>query len=212
MHGLVNRSLQCFLRDTYGADLWDAVARRAGIAADGFEAMQIYDDALTGAVLAAAAQQLAKPPEALLEDLGAYLVSLEPLRRLLRFGGVSYADFLQSLDDLQGRAQLALPDLGLPALRLVAEPDGRFALHLEGGGPCCCGAAPAGAAMTQLAPPVLAGVLRAMADDYGALALIDLPDQTAGPFARVIRIDLLQARYAEGRRFHLGLPVAEVAS
>jgi len=204
MHGLVNRSLQCFLRDTYGGDLWDAVARRAGIGPDGFEAMQSYDDALIGAVLDAAAQLLAKPPEALLEDLGAYLVSLEPLRRLLRFGGVGYADFLHSLDDLQGRAQLALPDLGLPALRLVAEPGGRFAVHL--------GAGPAGDVMARLAPPVLAGVLRAMADDYGALALIELPDPQARAGAGGIRIDLLQARYAKGRRFQLGLPAAEVAS
>jgi len=202
MHGLVNRSLQCFLRDTYGEGLWDAVARRAGIGPDGFEAMQIYGDALTEAVLAEAAQQLAKPPDTLLEDLGTYLVSLEPLRRLLRFGGVGYADFLHSLDDLQGRAQLALPDLGLPALRLEAEPGGRFVLHLGGGD--------AGDPMARLAPPVLAGMLRAMADDYGALALIELPDaQQDAPGA--IHIDLLQARYAKGRRFQLGLPVAEVA-
>lgn len=198
MHGLVNRSLQCFLRDTYGGDLWDAVARKAGIGPDGFEAMQQYDDALTDAVLAMAAQRLAKPPEALLEDLGAYLVSLEPLRRLLRFGGVSYTDFLHSLEDLQGRAQLALPDLGLPALRLVAEPEGHFALHLWD--------EPPGTAMARLAPPVLAGILRAMADDYGALALIALPDAAEGAAAPAIRIDLLQARYAKGRRFHLGLP------
>ncbi|MDP3342747.1 heme NO-binding domain-containing protein [Frigidibacter sp.] len=204
MHGLVNRSLQCFLRDTYGGDLWDAVARRAGIGPDGFEAMQIYDDALTEAVLGVAAQRLAKPPEALLEDLGAYLVSLEPLRRLLRFGGVGYADFLHSLDDLQGRAQLALPDLGLPALRLVAAPGGQFALHLGGGDV-------AGCTMARLAPPVLAGMLRAMADDYGALVLIELSGPQGAGRAGAIHIDLLQARYAKGRRFHLGLPVAEVA-
>ena len=27
MHGLINRSIQCFLRDTYGAAFWSAVAR-----------------------------------------------------------------------------------------------------------------------------------------------------------------------------------------
>jgi len=204
MHGLVNRSLQCFLRDTYGGDLWGAVAQGAGIAPDGFEAMQLYDDALTEAVLGGAAQRLSKPPEALLEDLGAYLVSLEPLRRLLRFGGVGYADFLHSLDELQGRAQLALPDLGLPALRLVAAQGGQFALHLGGGQAASC-------AMARLAPPVLAGMLRAMADDYGALVLIELHEAAGVQRAGVIHIELLQARYAEGRRFHLGLPRAEAA-
>ncbi|AMY68599.1 heme NO-binding domain-containing protein [Frigidibacter mobilis] len=204
MHGLVNRSLQCFLRDTYGNDLWGAVARRAGIGPDGFEAMQVYDDALTEAVLGGAAQRLSKPPEALLEDLGAYLVSLEPLRRLLRFGGVGYADFLHSLDDLQGRAQLALPDLGLPALRLVAAPGGQFALHLGSGERETC-------ATARLAPPVLAGMLRAMADDYGALVLIELPEAPGAHGVGTIHIELLEARYATGRRFHLGWPVPEAA-
>lgn len=29
MHELINRSIQCFLRDTYGAATWGAVAREA---------------------------------------------------------------------------------------------------------------------------------------------------------------------------------------
>ena len=47
MHGLMNRSIQCFLRDTYGAGCWRSVAQDIGIGADGFEAMLLYDDALT---------------------------------------------------------------------------------------------------------------------------------------------------------------------
>jgi len=43
MHGLVNRSVQCFLRDTYGTDLWVAVAAEAGVAPEGFEALMHYD-------------------------------------------------------------------------------------------------------------------------------------------------------------------------
>ena len=89
MHGLINRSLQSFLRDTYGIGLWSSVADEAGVPTEGFEAMLTYEDALTDRVLACAATALAKPREALLEDLGMFLVSLEPLRRLLRFGGVA---------------------------------------------------------------------------------------------------------------------------
>ena len=49
MHGLVNRSLQCFLRDTYGAPLWDRLAEGVGVGPQGFEAMLVYDDGLTDA-------------------------------------------------------------------------------------------------------------------------------------------------------------------
>lgn len=190
MHGLVNRSIQSFLRDTYGATLWSRVADAAGVGAGGFEAMLSYDDAVTDAVLDAAAAALAKPREALLEDLGIYLVGLEPLRRLLRFGGVDYVDFLHSLDELPDRVRLAVAEIEMPEIELTATGPGRFVL-------CCRGARPGFGA-------VLAGVLSAMADDYGALALID----ATGAGAERITIELLQARFASGRRFDLAGPVA----
>ncbi|MDZ7908979.1 MAG: heme NO-binding domain-containing protein [Gemmobacter sp.] len=117
MHGLINRSIQCFLRDTYGAPVWATIVREAGLGFDSFETMLTYDAALTDAVLEAAARVLGKPRDYVLEDLGTYLVTHEntqAVRRLLRFGGVSFADFLHSLEDLPGRARLALPDIELP--------------------------------------------------------------------------------------------------
>ena len=100
MHGLINRSIQSFLRDTYGEDVWQRVVRLAGLDFESFQAMLFYDDKLTHATLAAASGLLQRPAEALLEDVGTYLVShpnLESLRRLMRFGGVTFEDFLHSL-------------------------------------------------------------------------------------------------------------------
>lgn len=192
MHGLVNRSLQCFLRDTYGAAVWTAVAEEAGIGSQGFEAMLRYDDAVTNTVLAVAARKLSKPQSALLEDLGMFLVSLEPLRRLMRFGGVDYVDFLHSLDELPDRARLAVAELDMPELTLQSLSEDRYEL--------LCRANHPGFA------PVFAGILRAMADDYGALALIDLSDAVGQD--QLITIELLQSRYALGRRFDLARPGA----
>lgn len=190
MHGLVNRSIQCFLRDTYGADVWAAVAAEAGLDAQGFEALLSYEDRLTDVVVDAAARRLAKPREALLEDVGIYLAGLEPLRRLLRFGGVDYIDFLQSLDELPDRVRLAVPELEMPDLRLVPSGPGRFAL--------ACRAPHAGFAA------VFAGVLRAMADDYGSLVLIEAGGRDTGP--DTVSIELLDTRFASGRRFDLARP------
>ena len=58
MHGLINRSIQCFLRDTYGVSSWSAIARAAGLGFDNFEPLLIYDTALTESVIEAAAQHL----------------------------------------------------------------------------------------------------------------------------------------------------------
>lgn len=190
MHGLINRSIQSFLRDSYGAPVWQQVVQSAGLEFDSFEPMLTYDDGLTDAVLNAAAARLARAREVVLEDLGSYLVShanLEPLRRLLRFGGVDFLDFLQSLDELPGRSRLAVPDLVLPQMELTEEGGDVFTLVCRDG------------------PPgfgnVMAGILRAMADDYGALALIEVAEATPGQERIAIR--LLDRAFARGRHFDL---------
>lgn len=190
MHGLINRSIQGFLRDTYGPATWGLVAREARLGFDSFEPMLGYDAGLTTAVLAAACKVLGRPVESVLEDLGTYLVShpnTEAVRRLLRFGGVTFEDFLHSLEDLPERARLALPDLDLPGLELAETNYAEYRLTID--------AAFAGTGHVML------GLLRAMADDYGALVLLDWLDGGAGQ--EIIQIKLLDHRHSTGRAFDL---------
>lgn len=191
MHGLVNRSLQCFLRDVFGTEAWRRVAAAADAPPEGFEPLLRYDDAVTLRLIAAAAATLGLPRDSLLEDLGTYLVShpnRESLRRLLRFGGVSFLDFLHSIDDLPERGRLALPDLDLPQIELRDAGEGRFVLFCRGPWPDFA--------------TVLVGVLRAMADDYGTLALFEQLPAAEDGSAR-IGIELLDPGHAAGRRFEL---------
>lgn len=190
MHGLINRSLQCFLRDTYGQSVWVAVARDAGLGFDSFEAMLTYDAVLTDAVINAAARLLDRPRETMLDDLGTYLVShpnVEALRRLLRFGGVTFVDFLRSLEDLPGRGRMAVPDLDMPNLTISEYGNDQFSLAchapVRGGG------------------HVMLGLLRAMADDYGALVVLEHKGMKDG--AEIISIHILEQSFAAGRRFDL---------
>ncbi len=205
MHGLMNTAIQSFLRDSFGESLWQRVALESGVALElgpyGFEAMQFYDPRLTAAVLNTAATVLARPRESLLEDLGTYLISnprLDPLRRLLRFGGVSFTDFLHSLDDLRGRTRLAVPELLLPDLELDEEGPGRFVL--------VCRSCPSGFGH------VMVGVLRALADDYGALAVLEHcgsrpamgeARRDGGARDEVIGIELYDPAFHAGRQFDL---------
>ena len=196
MHGLINRAIQSFVTDTYGREVWAVVTRRAKLDFIGFEAMLVYEDHLTGDLLLALSAELAKPRSLLLEDIGTYLVShpnLEPLRRLLRFGGLTFVDFLHSLDDLPDRARLAVPDLELPEMRLTDKGGGRFSL--------ICGPIYPGAGH------VMVGVLTALADDYGALALVE--HAGTGTQGERLDIELLEAAFAEGRDFDLGAQVTE---
>lgn len=194
MYGLINKALQAFLTENYGAALWSRVAHALGLGPEGFEAMLRYDDRLTEELIDTAACVLDKPRAALLEDVGAFLATIEPLRRLLRFGGSDYWEFLFSLDELQGRGLMTLPDLELPELSLRSESGGRFVIEVRG--PIAGWGA------------VMAGLLRAMADDYGALVLIEAAAPSEG-FERV-QVMLLEAAYASGRRFDLALPPTRV--
>lgn len=150
-----------------------------------------YPDQVTLDVLAAAARHFGKPVESLLEDLGNYLVfdpNVEAIRRLLRFGGESFTEFLFSLNELHGRARLALPDLEMPVLTVKSSGDGKFTLT-------CAHEIPGfGYA--------LLGVLRAMADDYGALVFLEHQGwKDSGE--EVVTVHLLEAAFAEGRSFDL---------
>ncbi len=190
MHGLVNRAIQCFVRDTYGNEIWLDVARGASLEGATFEAMLFYEDAVTDQVLAYIVTLLNKPREEVLEDIGTYLVShpqVEALRRLLRFGGVDFMDFLHSLDDLPDRARMAVSDLELPRLELRTDEQNHMQLYVrsphEGFG------------------HVMLGVLRTMADDYGALVFLDL--RRMAPGEDVVDIALVETSFAEGRSFTL---------
>ena len=193
MHGLVNKLIQCFVVDTYDTGTWDCVVREGQVGFNEFEAMLVYDDELTERVLIAAGQVLGKSRDAVLEDIGAYLVThtnMGSVRRLLRFGGHTFEEFLDSIDDLPDRIKLAIPDLEVPSLSMRDYTRHQHTLTVvwrrTGFG------------------SVLLGLLRALADDYGALVLLDIGQAVDGNLAReVIKIELLDVDFAEGRSFSL---------
>jgi hypothetical protein len=190
MHGLINRAIQCFVRDTYGAEAWSRVCRKAGLGFVEFEAMLRYEDAITERLIDAATRMLAKDRGTFLEDMGTYLVTypdLDALRRLLRFGGETFVEFLHSLDDLHDRVKLALPDLEVPVFEVREHSPTSFSIALTWETP----------GLSQM----IVGILRAMADDYGALVVLE---HTAAGGRDVIGVSLLVKSYAEGRSFALG--------
>ncbi|WP_170422504.1 heme NO-binding domain-containing protein [Ruegeria arenilitoris] len=191
MHGLINRAIQSFVCATYGQSCWLRVTEAAGLGFTEFEAMLIYEDSMTTRVLDALSADLNRPQSEILEDLGTYLVShpnMEGLRRLLRFGGVTYVEFLHSLDDLSDRARLAVSDLRLPVLELREVSPAEYQLHCYPGLPGYAS--------------VMVGVLRAVADDYGALVMLSHEGHQGD--VEVITIVLVESAFAEGRHFDLG--------
>lgn len=189
MDALLLRSVQDYVLDTFGQAPWQEICAAADQSSQTFEPMLRYPPGLADRIADIAAGVLRRPVEAIWEDIGTYLVTnpdREGVRRLLRFGGMSFGDFLHSLEELPGRARLALPDLDPPEITLDEVGPDRFELrcrsHLRG------------------VPRVLTGMVTAMADDYGTLCLIDT---TADD---VIAISILDRRHAKARAFDLAMP------
>ncbi len=194
MHGLALRALQLFIVDCHGAAKWSKVIKRTGYGFDEFEGMMEYPVGTAETTLQAASSVLRRPAEEILEDVGTYIVShpnTEALRRLLRFGGDTFEDFLHSLDDLPDRARLAVTDLDLPTMELRQHMAHAFSLTCRGNIPGF--------------GYVLMGILRTMADDYGALAFVE--HRGGGQGTETLNITLLETTFAEGRDFSLGAQV-----
>lgn len=184
MHGLVNRFVEEFLRARYGDAVWCEVATGCGVDPRGFLSWRPQRDALTAQLVRRSAALIGVRVTDLAEDAGAWLAQIEAIRRLLRFGGRDYAEFLLSLDQLPGRAEMVVPGLGLPALGVTEAAGDRFVIRLEGG--------------HFLWTRATAGVLRQMADDYGALALI-----TPGRGRDTIVVEVPDRQFTRGRSFAL---------
>lgn len=178
MHGLINRAIEEFLRSTYGESLVQSVADEAAVAAGRFAPLGA---GFGPAALERAAFRLSKPRSEMFEDLGGWMTRIEPIRRLLRFSGRDFRDFLLRLDELPGRAHLVMPSIEVPRMQIEAAGHSVWLVMLE---------------PDEIWQHLLVGLIRGMADDYGALCLIAVEGMS-------IRIDIWDEQFAEGRLFTL---------
>lgn len=189
MYRLMNRAIEGFVQRAYGPPCWHAVAERIGLTAAGFQPFRDYPLAITQELTNAVATVLDKPPAEVIEDVGAWLARVEGMRRLLRFSGSDFSDFVLSLEELPGRIRMILPDLAAPDVSVSVHGPQAYRITLAGD--------------DWLWRALIAGLLRAMSDDYGALALIvDEGD--------AILVDVSDASFGDGRGFDLAAR-AEVA-
>jgi hypothetical protein len=194
MRALLNRAIQRFVTDIYGAEMWSEITSTAALGFESFEPLLEYDPTVTDSVINAAVFELDRPRSDFLEDLGQYLVShpsSESIRRLLRFGGATFPAFLDSLEDLPDRARLALPDRRFPRLSIHQLSGCSFVLMVDGD-------------LDGLGH-VMIGAIRGMADDYGCLITMEHRGRFRG--AERMSIDVHELGHAAARTFQLAGPV-----
>lgn len=122
MLGVVNKAIEAFVCQRYGDKLSADLLIDLSLPGYEFEAMLTYEDGITYDLIDRLAKRQSKMHQDVLEDIGGYLVaedSQASIRRLLRFVGATFEDFLLSLDDLNDRVALALDILEMPMIRVL---------------------------------------------------------------------------------------------
>lgn len=176
MNSLINRAIEEFLRATHSEALVREVAEEATAGRPAAPGASFGTP-----VLERAAARLSKPLPEMVEDMGGWMTRVEPIRRLLRFSGRDFRDFLLRLDELPGRTHLVLHELVVPRLQVEADERSVWLVMLQ---------------HDPVWQHLLVGLIRGMADDYGALCLISVEE-------RSIRVDIWDEQFAEGRCFSL---------
>jgi hypothetical protein len=156
VYGLVNQGLQDFVSSVGGDALWRDVRTAAGTDPVTFVSMDVYPDATTFDLVAAASRVLDMPTDELLRAFGKHWI-LYTARRgygaIFDTMGRTLVEFLSNLDMMHARLSLTMPELRPPSF--VCEPldDGRIRIEYR-------------SARDGLAPMVI-GLLEGLAEMYG---------------------------------------------
>ena len=132
MYGLINKAVEDLVRSKFGDDAWERIRVRAGLPNEPFISMQQYDDKVTADLVAAASAELGAPPEAILEEFGAFWVrytSESVYGELMKTAGRTLPEFLRNLDQMHTRIKLSFPHLRPPSIMVRDETPTSLSLH-----------------------------------------------------------------------------------
>lgn len=185
MDRLVYSAVEGFLNDVYGGSFCARVVERT-LNDETRSRARPNSQAGAVAVMAAAAEELNKSLTELWEDLGAWLAQRKSIRRLLRFSGRDFADFLFGLPEFPDYVRLVVPDASIPPMTVLPKTDMvQIIVHHPG----------------VEWQHVMTGLVRAMADDYGVLGLVSSEEDG-------IAVQISDEAFAEAREFRLAAGVA----
>jgi len=194
MHALVFKGIRGFFMALHGTTVWAKIMQDAHISDDDIDLDRLTDVALGRGLLTTGAKAMGQDMPQMLEAFGLYLTAhptTQALRRLMRFSGADFIEFLYALPDLPPRVALAVPDLHLPRIDVADMPGGvEVAVRDDLPG----------------FEHILAGIIGGMADDYGALIHIEQTDCQANddrPEYSYWAVLVIDEFHSSGRSFSL---------
>lgn len=117
MYGMVNQAIEQMVRADYGATVWAAIRRRAGVTQEVFVTTELYPDEITASLLVAASDCTGVSGADLRHRLGEFwMFGATAENGLFAVTGSDVGQFLSHLSRLRDRMSLLFPELNLPRL------------------------------------------------------------------------------------------------
>jgi hypothetical protein len=131
VYGLINEAMRRHVVENAGPAAWSAIASKAETSQT-FAALHYYDDAVTYALVAAAAEELDASADELLRGFGHFWstrVGPESYSDILGATGTDVSSVLRNLDEMHARLESLYPELRPPSFDVREPGDGSLEVH-----------------------------------------------------------------------------------
>ena len=120
MYGLINKAIEDFVTQEFGAGSWERILEKANLDAEVFISMKTYPDEWTYKLVGAASEVLSLPADAILTAFGQHWIRFmgrEGYGQLLTGCGKNLPNFLKGLDNMHAHIGLAFANAKMPSFR-----------------------------------------------------------------------------------------------
>jgi len=129
MYGMINRGIEDFVVLSAGVDTWNQIKQHADIDIGEFLDSSMYDDETTYKLVASASEVLNISAEDVLRAFGRHWIlytGREGWATVFDLAGDNLVEFINGLDSMHARVQLALPEARMPHFSVIEKDE-----HME---------------------------------------------------------------------------------
>jgi len=126
MYGMVNRAIEDLVVSSTSVEVWNQIKHEAGLELGAFIDSSQYNDDVTYKLVEAASKVLETPAEDILHAFGRHWIlytGKEGWAAIFDLGGDNMLDFINGLDSMHARVQVALPDAQMPEFSVIERTD-----------------------------------------------------------------------------------------
>ena len=122
MYGMINRGIEDFVVSNAGVDTWNQIKQKVDLELPEFLDSSQYNDDVTYKLIESASEVLSITPESVLRGFGRHWIlytGREGWASVFDLGGDNMVEFINGLDSMHARVQIALPEAKMPLFSVI---------------------------------------------------------------------------------------------